>query len=122
MSPRTAAPSKVTVRLTTTGARSGKPRTVTLYAYPDDERFVIVGSRGGSAQNPAWVHNLRAEARATLAVGSSARPVVASESTGSERDRLWQLVTAAFPLYAAYQRRTKRTIPLFVLEPDAQGG
>jgi deazaflavin-dependent oxidoreductase (nitroreductase family) len=120
MSPRTAAPSKVTVRLTTTGARSGKARTVTLYAYPDDDRFVVVGSRGGAARHPAWVHNLRADGRASLQVGSSARRVVASEAIGSERERLWQQVTAAFPLYAAYQRRTKRTIPLFVLEPVAQ--
>ena len=107
--------------MTTTGRRSGEPRTVTLYGFVDGDGIVIVGSLGGSARNPAWVHNLRAEPSARLKAGTSTRPVRAREVSGTERDRLWDLVTAAFPLYATYQRRTKRTIPLFVLEPAAAG-
>ena len=104
--------------LTTTGRKTGRAREIRLYAWEDGDRLVIVGSRGGSARNPAWVHNLRAEPRATLQRGKQSDEVRAHEVTGGvERERLWQLVTAAFPLYKSYQRRTTRTIPLFVLEP-----
>jgi deazaflavin-dependent oxidoreductase (nitroreductase family) len=104
------------VTLTTTGRKTGRPREVRLYAWEDGDRLVIVGSRGGSARNPAWVHNLRADPRATLKIGREVREVRASEATGAERDRLWQLVTSAFPMYRGYQKRTTRSIPLFILE------
>lgn len=104
------------VRVTTTGRRSGAARAVTLYAFDDGERLVIVGSRGGAAKDPAWAANLRSEPNATVKVGREERAVRATEVQGAERDRLWQLVCADFPLYASYQRRTKRRIPLFALE------
>src|SRR5687768_16337098 len=110
---------QLTISLTTTGRTSGQPRPVTLYGFKDGDGIVIVGSLGGSARNPAWVHNLRADPNARLKAGASTRPVMAREVDGTERDRLWRVVAAAFPLYEAYQRRTKRTIPLFVLEPVA---
>jgi deazaflavin-dependent oxidoreductase (nitroreductase family) len=107
------------VRLTTSGRRSGAARTVTLYAFDTPGgALVITASLGGSARNPAWVHNLRADPRATVKVGGEERSVVAREAAGAERDRLWSLVTENFPLYATYQRRTKRLIPLFVLEDE----
>ena len=107
------------VRLTTTGRRSGEPRTVILYAFEaGDGALVIVGSRGGAARDPAWAHNLRQQPEAVVKVGREDRPVLAREvGLGPERDRLWSLVCDAFPLYATYQLRTKRLIPLFVLEP-----
>ena len=92
---------------------------MTLYAFDDGDRLVIVGSRGGSSRDPAWAVNLRSDPRALVTVGREERSVRATEVNGSERDRLWELVCAEFPLYATYQRRTKRTIPLFVLEPVA---
>jgi F420H(2)-dependent quinone reductase len=109
------------IRLTSTGARSGQPRTATLYAWPDgDDRLVLVGSSGGSARHPAWVHNLRAHPDAVVERGRTPIPMRASEvPDGRERDRLWQLVVDAFPLYARYQQRTERRIPLFVLESMA---
>jgi len=105
------------VVVTTTGRRSGTPRPVVLYAWEDGDRWVIVGSQGGADRDPAWVGNLRADRRALLKVGREERSVEAIEVDGTERDRLWELVVAAFPLYATYQRRTSRRIPLFVLEP-----
>ena len=107
---------RLTVRLVTTGRQTGKAREATLYAFEDGERLVIVGSRGGAAKDPAWAVNLRAESRATIRRGSTEQAMRAREATGSERERLWDLVCEAFPLYANYQRRTTRTIPLFVLE------
>ena len=109
---------RMQIRLTTTGRRTGEARTVTLYAFDaGDGALVIVGSQGGAARHPAWVHNLRAEPKATVKLGREERDVVAREVDGAERDRLWAIVTDAFPLYATYQRRTKRLIPLIVLVP-----
>ena len=107
----------MTIKLTTNGRRSGRKREVTLYAWPDGDRLVIVGSRGGAAKDPAWVANLRADPRATVKRGREETSVRAREAKGGQRERLWELVTDAFPLYATYQKRTTRTIPLFVLEP-----
>jgi deazaflavin-dependent oxidoreductase (nitroreductase family) len=108
----------VQIRLTTTGARSGVRRTATLYAWEDGDALVVVGSRGGAARNPAWVHNLRAHPRASVMAGNRTWDVEADEvPSGPQRDRLWDMVVQRFPLYATYQGRTKRQIPLFVLVP-----
>ena len=108
------------IALVATGARSGTPRPVTLYAWEDDESLVIVGSKGGAARHPAWVHNLRAHPRATVRAGSRSWEVDATEvPEGPERDRLWRLVVERFPLYDTYQRRTTRLIPLFSLKKAA---
>jgi deazaflavin-dependent oxidoreductase (nitroreductase family) len=90
---------------------------VTLYGFDDADRLVVVGSLGGAAKDPAWAGNLRAHPNATVKRGRDLRSVRAREVEGDERERLWRLVVEGFPLYATYQRRTKRTIPLFVLEP-----
>lgn len=114
---------RLTITLTTRGARSGRPRPAELYAWPDGDRLVIVGSSGGSARHPAWVHNLRADARATVRRGKQTVEMAAREVTDQEeRDRLWPFVVEQFLLYATYQRRTKRLIPLFVLEDPAHVG
>jgi len=105
------------VTLTTTGRRSGTPREVTLYAFDDGANLVIVGSRGGSAKDPAWATNLRDDPLATLRILGEDREVRAREVGGPERDRLWELVIKDFPMYSYYERKTKRLIPLFTLEP-----
>ena len=107
---------KKTITLTTTGRKTGEARTVTLYAYPDGDRLVIVGSWGGAARDPAWVGNLGADAAAMVHVDREERPVRARVAEGAERDRLWTLACEAFPLYRTYQRKTKRQIPVIVLE------
>jgi len=112
----------VNITLTTIGRRSGELRTIPLYAFADGGRLVIVGSRGGSAIDPAWASNLRANPRASFKRGRHTHEARADEvGPGPERDRLWELVCEAFPLYGSYQRRTKRLIPLFVLEPIDEG-
>jgi deazaflavin-dependent oxidoreductase (nitroreductase family) len=107
------------VKLITTGRRSGSSRTVSLYAWEDDEALLVVGSWGGHARDPDWVGNLRADPHATLLRGREAQPVVARELDGEDHARGWELVVARFPLYATYQRRTARRIPLFALTPEA---
>ena len=106
------------VNLTATGRKTGKIRTLPLYGFDTgDGAIVIVGSRGGSAKDPEWANNLRADPRATVTVGAEERRVVAREVSGAERDRLWEIAAAGFPLYETYRRKTKRQIPLFLLEP-----
>ena len=110
--------------LVTTGRKSGEPREVKLYVWPDGDRFVLVGSSAGQPEHPAWVHNLRAEPRCTLRFGKrDERPGRVTEvPEGAERDRLWALVVEAFRYYATYQRKTDRLIPLFVFEAEAPAG
>lgn len=108
---------RVRITLTTTGRRSGMPRAVELYAFPDGDGLVVTGSLGGAARHPAWAINLRAEPMAQVKRGRQVIDVVAREAAGHERDRLWRLVSEAFPMYESYQRRTTRRFPIFVLEP-----
>jgi len=105
------------VTLTTTGRTTGRPREVPLYAFEDGDRLVIVGSWAGRAKDPAWVGKLRADPHASVRRGKKTQHVRAQEVKGRARDRLWRLVCEGFPLYETYQRRTRRTIPLFALEP-----
>jgi len=109
---------RLTIQLTTRGARSGAVRTSELYAFPDGDRLVIVGSRGGSERHPGWAYNLQAHPIATVRHGTVTEEMAAREVTDAdERERLWALVVEHFPLYASYQKRTSRLIRLFVLEP-----
>ncbi|HEX2142036.1 MAG TPA: nitroreductase family deazaflavin-dependent oxidoreductase, partial [Candidatus Limnocylindria bacterium] len=110
---------RLTITLTTTGRRSGQPRSVTLYAFrvPGSGALVVIGSYGGAARDPAWAGNLRASPAATVREGRAELAVTAREVQGEERDRLWQLAVDDFPLYATYERKTRRTIPVFLLEP-----
>jgi len=105
------------ITLTTAGRKTGKPHRVTLYAYPDDDRLVVVGSYGGHPTDPDWAANLRKTPLASVRRGGEEIEYRVEEVDGPERDRLWKLVIDAFPLYGTYQGRTERVIPLFVLEP-----
>jgi deazaflavin-dependent oxidoreductase (nitroreductase family) len=99
--------------------RSGKPRTVPIWAYPDRETWVVVGSRGGDTLSPGWYHNLRARPEAVLEIGRRRLEVRAREArAGSpEYECLWAKVVAAYPGYSYYRERTGRRIPVMVLEP-----
>lgn len=109
------------ISLTTTGRRTGRPREVELYAFDDGDRVVVVGSRGGSGKDPAWAANLRSLPRAVVRRDDQEWTVRAYEASGAERDRLWEIVCAGYPVYEWYQSRTARTIPIFVLEPASAG-
>ena len=107
------------LRLTTRGRRSGEPRTAMLTSPVQVAgAYVVVASRGGDDHDPAWFVNLRADPRVLVAVGGRAAvPMRARILPDDERAALWPEVTARYPGYAAYQRRTERVIPLVALEP-----
>ncbi len=108
--------------LTTTGRRSGRPRTVVLVYVADDERWVVVASNMGSHRAPAWLGNLRADPRATVTIGGRSVPVLAREATEAEHDALWDRVDRAnYGQYGRYQAIAARRIPLVILEPSREG-
>ncbi|MCW2984591.1 MAG: ddn 2 [Conexibacter sp.] len=97
------------------GRKSGEERVAPLLYLPDGDDLVIVASWGGSPQNPAWFHNLRAAPETTVEVGRERRAVVAHVADEQERERLWPALLELYPAYGDYQRRTERQIPLVVL-------
>ena len=103
--------------LTTTGARSGAPHTVPVGYLPDGERQLVIGSAGGSPRHPAWYHNLVAHPDVDVELRGRTRTMHARVATGEERERLWSEVTRKYRNYADYQRRTRREIPVVVLDP-----
>jgi deazaflavin-dependent oxidoreductase (nitroreductase family) len=106
------------VMLTTTGAKSGKRRTLPLLGIPDGGRTVVIASNYGQPHNPSWYHNLRDRPEAELYVGGETRRVVAHEAEGEERERLWRLGLEIYPGWAGYERRAgPRRIPVVALSP-----
>src|SRR5215207_6262556 len=101
--------------LTSTGAKSGQPRLAPLAYLTIDEKTIIIGSKAGAATNPDWVHNLRANPRAHVEVGTDAYDVTARELPSAERDEVFQKITAVAPGFGDYQSKTSRVIPLFEL-------
>ena len=99
-----------------TGRRTGQVRKRALIYAARGDDFVIVGSKAGAPDHPQWYLNLVAVPDVTVQVGPELLPVHARTATGTERTELWTLMTAVFPNYAAYQRRTEREIPVVVLE------
>ena len=102
--------------LTTTGAKSGRPRVNPLAYFRIDGKLIVIGSFAGAPVNPAWVHNLRANPRAHVEVGNDGFDVTARELPDAERDELFEKVAAAAPGFAEYQSKTSRVIPLFELQ------
>jgi deazaflavin-dependent oxidoreductase (nitroreductase family) len=107
------------LELITKGRRSGMPRAVMLTSpVQDGDAYVVVASRGGDDRHPAWFLNLRDDPRVQVAIrGGPPVPMHASIASGDERARLWPRVTASYRGYAAYQKRTRREIPLVLLRP-----
>ncbi|GAA4536799.1 nitroreductase family deazaflavin-dependent oxidoreductase [Amycolatopsis samaneae] len=104
--------------LTTTGAKSGQERVSPLVYHRDGERLVIIASYGGADKHPAWYHNIVAnpKVRIDLGDGASTEATAVVHAEGAEHDRLYAEVAERMPQFAEYQRKTKRIIPVVVLE------
>ena len=106
--------------LTTVGARSGKERISPVMYHRDGERYVVVASKGGGPDNPAWYLNLKANPVATVEVGAKTGTetfqVRAREVKGKERDRMYAERVAIAPGFGEYERQTSRKIPVMILE------
>ncbi|ROZ85976.1 nitroreductase family deazaflavin-dependent oxidoreductase [Gordonia sp. OPL2] len=104
------------VLFTTTGAKSGKQRYVPLMRVEENGKYLMVASKGGAPEHPAWYHNVKANPTVIAQDGEEVRTLTAREISGEEREHWWELAVAAFPPYAEYQTKTDRQIPVFVLE------
>src|SRR5262245_23378651 len=103
--------------LTTTGRRSGEPRTSPLMYFPEGDACVVIASNAGEPKHPAWWLNLKKNSRATIQRGGEVTLVVAREAQGAERARLWAKLVQMESSYETYRQRTTRQIPVVVLEP-----
>ncbi|HEY3468735.1 MAG TPA: nitroreductase family deazaflavin-dependent oxidoreductase [Amycolatopsis sp.] len=103
--------------LTTTGAKSGQPRLSPLVYTRDGDRYVIAASMGGAPKNPAWYHNLVANPKVTVEVGTEKFEATATViEDRAERDRLYAGMVAHAEGFADYEKKTTRVIPIVVLE------
>jgi deazaflavin-dependent oxidoreductase (nitroreductase family) len=106
------------VMLTTTGRKSGKPRTTMLTSpVQQGDSVVLVASYGGDPRHPAWFLNLRDRPDVEVTMAGRTRKMRARVASAEEKEALWPQVTSAYKGYAGYQRRTERDIPLVILEP-----
>jgi deazaflavin-dependent oxidoreductase (nitroreductase family) len=107
------------LELTTTGRKSGQPRSVMLTSpLQEGSTLVVVASRGGDDQAPSWLLNLQEYPDVEVSLqGAPKRPMHARVASPAERERLWPLVTADHKNYAGYQTKTTREIALVLLEP-----
>ncbi len=102
--------------LTTTGAKSGRSYTTPLAYTRDGDRLVVIASKAGAPTNPDWYHNLRAHPTATVELGSERFQAKAVVTAGEERDRLFKAQASRLPVFADYQKKTTRQIPVIALE------
>lgn len=112
------------LELTTTGRKTGRPRSVMLTSPAQDgATLVVVASRGGDDRPPAWFLNLQANPEVAVTLrGEPTQRMRARVATPEERSRLWPRVVADHQNYAAYQTKTTRELPLVLLERDERVG
>jgi len=102
--------------LTTTGRRSGEPRTTPLIYGEHDGDYLVVGSKGGADDPPAWLLNLESDPQVQVQVLGDRFPARARLATAEEKPALWTTMVGHWPAYDEYQKKTSREIPVVVLE------
>lgn len=102
--------------ITTTGRRSGEPRTTPLVFARDNERYLVVASRKGADDHPQWYLNLTAEPQIDVQVLADRFPARARTAGEHEKPKLWQKMVDVLPDYDEYQAKTERVIPLVIID------
>ena len=102
--------------LTTKGRRSGEQRSTPLIYCSHGDDHVVVASKGGADEPPAWYLNLEADPDITVQVKGDRFPARARTATAEEKPELWKIMTEQWPAYDEYQQRSDREIPVVVLE------
>ncbi|MGC2654710.1 MAG: nitroreductase family deazaflavin-dependent oxidoreductase [Mycobacterium sp.] len=106
-----------TALLTTTGRKSGEPRTTPTLYLRDGDRVILPASFGGRAENPVWYLNLKADPEVEVQIRGQHLRLVARDATDGERKRYWPPLIKMYPPYRGYREATDRVIPLVVCEP-----
>ncbi len=108
--------------LTTTGAKSGEPRTVPLLYVERDDGLAVIGTRFGSTRHPGWYHNLRASPEAIVEISGNRGTYVAREAEEAERAEIWERAVRMYSGYERYKGRAGRKIPIMILAPSEGEG
>jgi len=103
--------------LTTTGRKTGQPRTAPLGYFKHGSSFVIIASNAGAERNPAWFYNLKSNPQVTIQVGNQRLRAKAEQVNSEQRTQLWEELVKMAPRYGKYAQSTKREIPLILLQP-----
>ena len=106
-----------TLVLATTERKTGRARRTTLIYGRSDDAFVVVASKGGADQDPAWFKNVLAQPSVGVQAGTDRFTAHARVASAAERELLWPRMTEIFPLYDEYAQKTDRTIPIVLLTP-----
>lgn len=104
--------------LTTKGRKSGKSYTTPLGWFDHEDGYVIVASNGGQPTNPSWYYNLKSNPQVTVQLLDKILPATAEVLSGEARTQAWRQVIAKGPVYAGYEKKTTREIPLILLHPN----
>jgi deazaflavin-dependent oxidoreductase (nitroreductase family) len=105
--------------LMTTGRKTGEQRTAPLIFGKDGDDYLVVASKGGADEPPAWYLNLEETPAVELQVLGDVFPATARTANDEERARLWPVMVKEWPDYDVYQTKTERQIPIVILEPAA---
>jgi deazaflavin-dependent oxidoreductase (nitroreductase family) len=103
--------------LTTRGRSSGKLRRTALWYLRDGDRYLLVGSSGGSRRDPAWVQNVRANPAVVVQVRGDTFAALARTATAEERPALWERIAAEIPQHGDAQKRLGRELPVVIVDP-----
>ena len=103
--------------LTTTGRKTGQPRTIPLVYLRDGANIVLVASQGGRPENPMWYLNVVANPAVEIEIGNDRRAYNAHAASGAEHDELWHKMVGIYRDFDTYQSWTERKIPVIVCEP-----
>jgi deazaflavin-dependent oxidoreductase (nitroreductase family) len=103
------------ILLTTTGRRSGRPRTQPLLCVHDGTTLYVIGSNFGGTRHPAWTANLLADPAATVSIAGERIPVTATRIEGAAAESVFERFVEITGAYAAYRKRTDRELRIFAL-------
>ena len=92
--------------LTTTGRRSGEPRTTPMMFHRDGDRVLVIASNIGAAPHPDWYLNLVADPHVTVEIGDEAYPAIATPTEGADRERVWAMIKERYPFFADHEKAT----------------
>jgi deazaflavin-dependent oxidoreductase (nitroreductase family) len=108
---------KTLLLLHTRGARSRQERINPVAYVQDENRFVVIASKGGAETNPDWYYNVLANPNVSMEVGIQTIQAHARIAEEPERSRLYDKMVDLMPAFDDYRHKTTRNIPVIVLEP-----
>ena len=104
------------VLITTTGRRSGEPRTTPMMFHRDGDRVVVIASNIGAPRHPDWYANLEADPHVTVEIGDESYPAIATPTAGTDYERVWAEIKERYPFFADHeQKAAPRVIPVVAL-------